>query len=223
MYFHTGLEDYVLFKGWVPCTPRRYAVTCIAVIFLGVFVALLKAVRLRLEQRFHRQALAAAHKYIRNAAGSGPEPEVDGAMQAVERDSCVSESPGAAESDREGIVSARQQTRQRESAVELLLGAASSASAPGRAPGDDGGILTGFFPRSALEVQHNLVRGLLVAVILSLDYCLMFIAMTFNVGLFVAVCVGVGMGAALFGHIGGQMSVANVAMTEMLQERACCS
>lgn len=217
MYFHTGLEDYVLFKGWVPCTPRRYAVTCIAVIFLGVFVALLKAVRLRLEQRFHRQALAAAQKY------SVRKPEVDGAMQAVERDSCVSESPGAAESDREGIVSARQQTRQRESAVELLLGAASSASAPGRAPGDDGGILTGFFPRSALEVQHNLVRGLLVAVILSLDYCLMFVAMTFNVGLFVAVCVGVGMGAALFGHIGGQMSVANVAMAEMLQERACCS
>ena len=217
MYFHTGLEDYVLFKGWVPCTPRRYAVTCIAVIFLGVFVALLKAVRLRLEQRFHRQALAAAQKY------SVRKPEVDGAMQAVERDSCVSESPGAAESDREGIVSARQQTRQRESAVELLLGAASSASAPGRAPGDDGGILTGFFPRSALEVQHNLVRGLLGAVILSLDYCLMFVAMTFNVGLFVAVCVGVGMGAALFGHIGGQMSVANVAMAEMLQERACCS
>ena len=217
MYFHTGLEDYVLFKGWVPCTPRRYAVTCIAVVFLGVFVALLKAVRLRLEQRFHRQALAAAQKY------SVRKPEVDGAMQAVERDSCVSESPGAAESDREGIVSARQQTRQRESAVELLLGAASSASAPGRAPGDDGGILTGFFPRSALEVQHNLVRGLLGAVILSLDYCLMFVAMTFNVGLFVAVCVGVGMGAALFGHIGGQMSVANVAMTEMLQERACCS
>ena len=217
MYFHTGLKDYVLFKGWVPCTPRRYAVTCIAVVFLGVFVALLKAVRLRLEQRFHRQALAAAQKY------SVRKPEVDGAMQAVERDSCVSESPGAAESDREGIVSARQQTRQRESAVELLLGTASSASAPGRAPGDDGGILTGFFPRSALEVQHNLVRGLLGAVILSLDYCLMFVAMTFNVGLFVAVCVGVGMGAALFGHIGGQMSVANVAMTEMLQERACCS
>ena len=217
MYFHTGLKDYVLFKGWVPCTPRRYAVTCIAVVFLGVFVALLKAVRLRLEQRFHRQALAAAQKY------SVRKPEVDGAMQAVERDSCVSESPGAAESDREGIVSARQQTRQRESAVELLLGAASSASAPGRAPGDDGGILTGFFPRSALEVQHNLVRGLLGAVILSLDYCLMFVAMTFNVGLFVAVCVGVGMGAALFGHIGGQMSVANVAMAEMLQERACCS
>ena len=180
-------------------------------------MALLKAVRLRLEQRFHRQALAAAQKY------SVRKPEVDGAMQAVERDSCVSESPGAAESDREGIVSARQQTRQRESAVELLLGAASSASAPGRAPGDDGGILTGFFPRSALEVQHNLVRGLLGAVILSLDYCLMFVAMTFNVGLFVAVCVGVGMGAALFGHIGGQMSVANVAMAEMLQERACCS
>ena len=217
MYFHTGLKDYVLFKGWVPCTPRRYAVTCIAVVFLGVFVALLKAVRLRLEQRFHRQALAAAQKY------SVRKPEVDGAMQAVERDSCVSESPGAAESNREGIVSARQQTRQRESAVELLLGTASSASAPGRAPGDDGGILTGFFPRSALEVQHNLVRGLLGAVILSLDYCLMFVAMTFNVGLFVAVCVGVGMGAALFGHIGGQMSVANVAMTEMLQERACCS
>ena len=35
MYFHTGMDDVVLFKDFVPCTPVRYAATCVCVIALG--------------------------------------------------------------------------------------------------------------------------------------------------------------------------------------------
>ena len=67
------------------------------------------------------------------------------------------------------------------------------------------------------------VRGFLVSITLALDYCLMFVAMTFNVGLFAAVCVGAGLGAVLFGHNGMRQRHGGVARTHLLEDRACCS
>ena len=40
----------------------------------------------------------------------------------------------------------------------------------------------------------------MISILLALDYSLMFTAMTFNVGLFVAVCFGVFLGSVRFRH-----------------------
>eukprot|EP01007_Sphenomonas_quadrangularis_P002753 NODE_461_length_1460_cov_269.064493_g342_i0.p1 GENE.NODE_461_length_1460_cov_269.064493_g342_i0~~NODE_461_length_1460_cov_269.064493_g342_i0.p1 ORF type:complete len:379 (+),score=55.82 NODE_461_length_1460_cov_269.064493_g342_i0:53-1189(+) len=46
----------------------------------------------------------------------------------------------------------------------------------------------------------NAVRAAFVLVTTVLDYCLMLIVMTCNVGLFMAVCVGLALGTLIFGH-----------------------
>lgn len=51
-------------------------------------------------------------------------------------------------------------------------------------------------------LRDNAVRALLVSVSTALDYLLMLIAMTYNVGLFTAVIVGLGIGTLGFGHWG---------------------
>eukprot|EP00960_Hanusia_phi_P043515 756092-Hanusia_phi.AAC.6 len=55
-------------------------------------------------------------------------------------------------------------------------------------------------PQSSCELRQNVCRGALAAITLALDYSLMFIAMTFNIGLFSSVCLGIGLGHVLFGH-----------------------
>lgn len=58
-------------------------------------------------------------------------------------------------------------------------------------------------PESRLTIlRANAVRALLVTVSTALDYSLMLVAMTFNVGLFACVCGGLGFGTLLFGHWG---------------------
>lgn len=52
MYFHNGLNDYVLFETWIPCTHGRYAGVVIALLLTGIFTGFLKGVRARLEQRW---------------------------------------------------------------------------------------------------------------------------------------------------------------------------
>mmetsp|Transcript_26078 Transcript_26078/g.85778 ORF Transcript_26078/g.85778 Transcript_26078/m.85778 type:complete len:378 (-) Transcript_26078:1641-2774(-) len=73
-------------------------------------------------------------------------------------------------------------------------------------------------PQSYRELRQNMCRGALAGMTLALDYSLMFIAMTFNVGLFTSVCLGIGFGHVLFGH----HFKLNKDASKTLQ-RACCS
>jgi len=45
MYFHTGIVDYVLFKGWVPKTSGEYAGTWFAVCLMTIISECLKAIK----------------------------------------------------------------------------------------------------------------------------------------------------------------------------------
>ena len=55
MYFHHGMNDFVLFHSWVPCSSGRYVGTLFAIVVLGIFTGFLKGVRARLEQRWLAQ------------------------------------------------------------------------------------------------------------------------------------------------------------------------
>lgn len=51
------------------------------------------------------------------------------------------------------------------------------------------------------KLQRNVIRAILTGVSVGLEFLLMLIAMTFNVGLFFAVITGVALGTLFFGHI----------------------
>ena len=56
--------------------------------------------------------------------------------------------------------------------------------------------------RRTTLLYANLVRACLVMLSSALDYLLMLVAMTFNVGLFLMVILGFGLGTVGFGHWG---------------------
>jgi len=38
MYFHTGTYDLILFRRWVPTAVWQYALSCLAIVAMGVVV-----------------------------------------------------------------------------------------------------------------------------------------------------------------------------------------
>jgi hypothetical protein len=68
MFFHTGLEDYMLFKSWVPRSNVQYLAACLFFIALGVASTGIKGWRRSCEERWTAPAGSA------NAGGSGGEP-----------------------------------------------------------------------------------------------------------------------------------------------------
>ncbi|KAJ1480420.1 Ctr copper transporter family-domain-containing protein, partial [Baffinella frigidus] len=126
MSFHWGLNDMILFAGWVPCTPGYYVLSLIAVAATAVFAALLKALRAREQQRVSLRASG----MIRDAES------VEGVQSRSE---------------------------------DISAGAG-------------GGKTLGPLFASREVLGENLKGALFVAVTLTLDYLLMLVAMTFNIG-----------------------------------------
>ena len=215
MYFHTGFEDYILFKSWVPCTQGRYVASCLGVIFLGVFVAFLKAVRVRLEYRFQRVRSARESRDRRPSQVDGGDGDTSGMTGGL------GDVPGEAGPSSTAPLRAR--GRARESAAVTPLLTLASPRSGSHAEGE--GFLAGIFPSDGLQLQQNLARGAMISILLALDYSLMFIAMTFNVGLFVAVCFGVFLGNVLFGHQhdARKSGLGGGGASQLLEERSCCS
>jgi hypothetical protein len=55
-------------------------------------------------------------------------------------------------------------------------------------------------PRSWLTLKHNFLRSCFTFVSMTIDYLLMLIAMTFNIGFFLAAIFGISLGTLFFGH-----------------------
>eukprot|EP00802_Teleaulax_amphioxeia_P017358 Tamp_17512.p1 GENE.Tamp_17512~~Tamp_17512.p1 ORF type:complete len:415 (+),score=73.26 Tamp_17512:41-1246(+) len=55
MYFHHGMNDFLLFDSWVPCSTGRYVGALFAILVTGIVTGFLKGVRARLEQRWMRE------------------------------------------------------------------------------------------------------------------------------------------------------------------------
>mmetsp|Transcript_22791 Transcript_22791/g.56278 ORF Transcript_22791/g.56278 Transcript_22791/m.56278 type:complete len:395 (-) Transcript_22791:220-1404(-) len=165
MYFHTGMQDYVLFKGWVPCSPGRYWLSLLAITLASTAVGFVKAFRLRLEHRWSVQE--------------------DGMSEG------------------------------------LLGGQGSETDQQAAAPRTKSLDSVGYLPETRQQWRENAARGLLSGFVLFLDYALMLLAMTFNIGIILAVVAGNMLGTLLFGHnarMFGQRSGHGV-----LDERECCA
>jgi copper transporter 1 len=63
----------------------------------------------------------------------------------------------------------------------------------------DRNLLRAVFPKRE-HFKPNFIRSLFVLPIVTIDFSVMLIAMTFNIGLFIAVLVGYTIGTLLFGH-----------------------
>lgn len=132
MYFHTGFEEYILFKHWIPRNTLQYTFSWIAVFVSGVITIFLKASR----QRAHEVFLKEQYRPLI--------PKLD-----------------------------------RTSSIDLNV--------------------RHFLP-SKKQLGQNTVRMAFSLLILTMEYALMLVAMTFNVGLFFAVVTGLSFGTLLFGH-----------------------
>lgn len=75
---------------------------------------------------------------------------------------------------------------------------ASGCAGPAPAPG----LWAGWRVASLAQLRRNVVRSLFTGVVVFLDYMLMLVVMTFNIGLIVSTVLGFALGALLFGHIG---------------------
>lgn len=63
MYFHTGLADYILFKGWVPHTGAQYFGSFLVIVLLGIIYELIGTIRSRLEQNWSQKDISVPCKY----------------------------------------------------------------------------------------------------------------------------------------------------------------
>eukprot|EP00210_Caulerpa_lentillifera_P008486 g8095.t1 len=83
-----------------------------------------------------------------------------------------------------------------------ILAAQEAAQSP--TPATYGYILSlGIFSQTSFEsiMFRNVIRAVLTGFVVTLDFALMLVAMTFNVGLFIAVVAGLVLGMLLFGHM----------------------
>jgi solute carrier family 31 (copper transporter), member 1 len=141
MYFHTGLVEYVLFKGWVPRTGWQYALSWIFVAFITIFGLFLKSCRHHYDQMLRQKE--------------------------VERSS------------------------QEEHPLLAKIAVANKSVNPN--------VFRAVFPQRK-HFKVNAIRMLYVIPIVTIDFLVMLVAMTFNVGLFIAVVTGYALGTLLFGH-----------------------
>jgi len=131
MYFHTGFEDYVLFKDWVPRNRGQYAGTWIAVCIAGIVFELLRLSRHMCEKEWRKYSHVNEMRFV------------------------------------------------------------------------------------PFDWRVDVPRAVFRFVEVMLSYSLMLVAMTFNVGLFFAVCSGLALGTLLFGRF--------IAWEKQTENADCCS
>mmetsp|Transcript_42042 Transcript_42042/g.134230 ORF Transcript_42042/g.134230 Transcript_42042/m.134230 type:complete len:592 (+) Transcript_42042:810-2585(+) len=75
-------------------------------------------------------------------------------------------------------------------------------------------------------LKMNTVRALFTGVVVFFDYCLMLIAMTFNVGMFIAVILGFTLGTLCFAHVGSRSASEGVSQSDLeagaADMNSCC-
>eukprot|EP00889_Picochlorum_renovo_P000800 jgi/Picre1/27830/NNA_000794.t1 len=181
MWLHTGIRDIVLIKEWVPTNGGYYFGTLVACFFGAVLVQWLKAFRIQ-------QELTWASKRpilpCRNIACGG---RLEDQKSDDERDPI-----GAGNSSGEGCCGGSSSKDTTETTGQRVKNFGVRAF-------DE---LFGWCKFTKAQFKRNIVRSAFSGIVVFLDYMLMLIVMTFNIGIIVAVVFGYMVGALLMGHIG---------------------
>lgn len=149
MYFHGGVEDYLLFQSWVPASSAEFYAALAAIVLFA-----LASARLKIGRHLREEAWAAQPLNVRPPAWAA-----------------------------------------RGSWLGVLPMFFHLASHEDKVIAADAGLVG----MNQLIVR-NLERGLRTLVITCIDYGLMLVAMTFNVGFFAAVVGGIALAQVLYGH-----------------------
>ncbi|CEM39663.1 unnamed protein product [Vitrella brassicaformis CCMP3155] len=212
MYMHTGIgSDIILFQWWKPSSPLAFYLSCLVCLAAGFLSMYLKYLRNLLERHLSadlpaKSALTdppspvplyphtclhpsdrASEEDRATSADSSHSMKREGLSESLGSPLLRTGGSGAADTVvRVGEQLQRHQAEARSSGGELQTEeAAQRRSQEHRVPWQVAALL-----RCALSVLST-----------GIDFALMLVCMTFNVGLFAAVVVGLGVGSAVFGHV----------------------
>lgn len=173
MWMHAGMHDILLFKEWVPSNGGEYAGYCIMCIVGAVFVQWLKAMRVRMEAQWAAEQRVACCDTVPCGTAKPVSPS-------------PSPSPGSsAASTGSDVDVPALPSRRRRGDLRARLG-------------DEWGFL---LPSQA-QAFRNALRSGFTFVVVFLDYMLMLLVMSFNIGIIFSTVGGFALGALLFGHWG---------------------
>lgn len=239
-------------KEWVPDSNGAYIGSCLVVIVAGILVSYLKGLRVRLEVKW------AAERAVTCAGGCGAGVVSSGSgggdtsLDYVEKGmaakttggeggaaGCPGCHPAATSSSvpQTGSGSeASSETNDVATTTNTCRHTAAATAAPAVLYHKATTNISSWL--NSGQAKRNLFRSMFTGIVVFLDYMLMLIVMTFNIGLIVSAVLGFMLGAVLFGHYGerqpGSGGVAAVVagsmapqdesdMEVLFVEQACCN
>lgn len=184
MYLHASVSEIILLKEWVPRTTGPFIASCLAVMAMAVLVQALKAWRLVKESRWAQERVAPCCQVT-----CGPKPHDHRSLEEGSAGATAGTCCGGAA----------------EPAILPAPGGSGSSSLDVPVVSGAGARRGAWWLRQDRGVAlRNAARSAFTMGIVFLDYMLMLVVMTFNIGLIVSTVLGFGIGALLFGHVGEQ-------------------
>ncbi|KAJ9101115.1 hypothetical protein QFC21_003333 [Naganishia friedmannii] len=225
-YFHATIPstDYLWFQSWVPSNVGAVIGACIGLFLLAVGERALIAVQRAAEGEWRRDALrrlTSTQSSSSSASSSSykqPAPQDEtipayNASRSHTASSLEKRMPSGLENSEiapvllsDDLVSTSAQTSRPPTGITTTAAAATTPTGPTYLPGALVSALTNPSRKNRYSVpfiwQNDLTRGLLMFCTKGLQYLLMLVVMTFNIWFITAVCIGAGVGEALFGRHG---------------------
>ncbi|KAL4855658.1 DNA topoisomerase 6 subunit A [Chlorella vulgaris] len=181
-YIHAAMSAVILFKSWVP-SGGAYVASCLAIIALALLA--LKALSLQLEARWVVQLLSPPDA-LTTSAFKNPEYAYGSAGKDRRRSSTASNAPMLRSSMRQSSMAHQQPPLQQVQEQRQLI--------------------------TRAELGRNAVRSCLTGGVVLLEYCLVLVVVTFNLGLILSATLGFCLGALIFGHIGERAAFLTASM-----------
>lgn len=187
MWLHSGITDIVLIKEWVPTDGWYYFGTLVACFFWALLVQYLKAWKIQIEIVWASQRPLMP---CRNAA-CGMQPSLgDDAKDDDSGNQSHASNVG-------GCCSGANTSQRVDNSSKVTTGSRVKAGIK-----DAYHTLFGWCRFTTPQFKRNTIRSVFAGIIVFLDYMLMLIVMTFNIGIIIAVVFGFMVGALLLGHTG---------------------
>ncbi|TDL15890.1 hypothetical protein BD410DRAFT_816847 [Rickenella mellea] len=182
-YLHFTPGDMLWFLGWVPQSAGAMVGACIGLFLLAIVERWIGACRSVMEVHWRKRAqILIANKLNTTSTSTSPSraQSIRSTSGTIEE---LDEKSSALPTVRTTIVPRNSDVR---------------ASPFSQAP------LRLFRSAAPFILSHDITRGVLHAVQAALGFAFMLVAMTFQVSFIIAVCLGLGVGEALFGRYAAQ-------------------